>query len=30
LWHYVPQIKVWEGVNITSDMESRIKQNIFC
>jgi hypothetical protein len=28
---YVPQInEVWEGVNITSDMELRIKQNIFC
>lgn len=28
---YVPQInEVWEGVDITSDMELRIKQNIFC
>jgi hypothetical protein len=28
---HVPQInEVWEGVDITSDMELRIKQNIFC
>jgi hypothetical protein len=28
---YVPPInEVWEGVNISSDMELRIKQNIFC
>ena len=27
----VPQIgEVWESVNVTSDMELRIKQNIFC
>src|ERR1700736_5077509 len=28
---HVPQInEFWEGVEITSDMELRIKQNIFC
>src|SRR4051812_6223280 len=28
---YVPQIQeVWEGLDVTGDMEQRIKENIFC